>query len=249
MLNLNDNNLRWIKKDSNDAEMNNTETLNGSLQECNSSKAFYSLKKKYNRNNLRKKDDKNDSLNPLNWSDGSNQQNLLTSYPIKESRKSDVCEQVRRLHITDTNSLKYFSMYPTCTLNIYNNNYSNSLLTDSNQIHDVPKCLTRNQSFTEHIIPSSQSTLRTNICITESWRETNHVDKIKLTAALLFHLNSVTSKIMPLINLHALANPFLQIPIQVCRMANNINLNMAEVLCRKRTEVAVISWMAITLNQ
>lgn len=32
---------------------------------------------------MRKKDDKNDSLNPLNWSDGSNQQNLLTSYPIK----------------------------------------------------------------------------------------------------------------------------------------------------------------------
>lgn len=50
-------------------------------------------------------------------------------------------------------------MHPTCTLNIYNNNYSNSLMTDSNSIHDVSKCLTRNQSFTEHIIPSSQSTV------------------------------------------------------------------------------------------
>lgn len=54
-------------------------------------------------------------------------------------------------------------MQPTCTLNIlYNNNYSNSLLTESNPIHDVPKCLTRNQSFTEQIIPSSQST----VCLT-----------------------------------------------------------------------------------
>jgi len=50
-------------------------------------------------------------------------------------------------------------MHPTCTLNIYNNNYSNSLMIDSNPIHDVSKCLTRNQSFTEHIIPSSQSTV------------------------------------------------------------------------------------------
>ncbi|XP_060875931.1 uncharacterized protein LOC132949182 [Metopolophium dirhodum] len=249
MLNLNDNNLRWNKKDSNDAATNFTETPDGSPQECNSSKAFYSLKKKHNRNNLRKNDEKNDSLTSLNCSDSSNQQNLLTPYPIVESRKSDVCAQVRRRHITDTNSLKHFNMHPTCTLNMYNNNYSNSLMTDSNPIHDVSKCLTRNQSFTEQIIPSSRSTLRTNICITESWREINHVDKIKLTADLLFHLNSVTNKIMPLINLHALANPFLQIPIQVCRMANNINLNMAEVLCRKRTEVAIISWMAITLNQ
>ncbi|XP_003242402.1 uncharacterized protein LOC100570320 isoform X1 [Acyrthosiphon pisum] len=249
MLNLNNNNMRWIKKDSNDAAMNFTETCDGSLQICNSSNAFYSLKKKRNRNNLRKKYEKNDSLTSLNLSDWSNQQNLLTHYPIKESKKLDVCTHGGRRHITDTNSLKHFSMHPTCTLNIYNNNYSNSLMTDSNTIHDVSKCLTRNQSFTEHIIPSSQSTLRTNICITESWREINHVDKIRLTAALLFHVNSVTNKIMPLINLHALANPFLQIPIQACRMANNINLNMAEVLCRKRTEVAVISWMAITLNQ
>ncbi|CAI6362692.1 unnamed protein product [Macrosiphum euphorbiae] len=218
MLNLNDNNLRWIKKDSNDTSMNLTETPDGSLQECNSSNAFYSLKKKRNRNNLRKKYEKNDSLTSLNMSDWPNQQNLLTHYPIKEIRKSDVCAQV-----LDTNSLKHFSMHPTCTLNIYNNYYPNSLMTDSNPIHDVSKCLTRNQSFTEHIIPSSQSSLRTNICITESWREINHVDKIKLTAALLFHV--------------------------VCRMANNINLNMAEVLCRKRTEVAVISWMATTLNQ
>jgi len=42
---------------------------------------------------------------------------------------------------------------------MYNNNYSNSLMTDSNPIHDVSKCLTRNQSFTEQIIPSSRSTV------------------------------------------------------------------------------------------
>ncbi|XP_008179906.1 uncharacterized protein LOC100570320 isoform X2 [Acyrthosiphon pisum] len=237
MLNLNNNNMRWIKKDSNDAAMNFTETCDGSLQICNSSNAFYSLKKKRNRNNLRKKYEKNDSLTSLNLSDWSNQQNLLTHYPIKESKKLDVCTHGGRRHITDTNSLKHFSMHPTCTLNIYNNNYSNSLMTDSNTIHDVSKCLTRNQSFTEHIIPSSQSTLRTNICITESWREINHVDKIRLTAALLFHV---------------VPNRYLlnfDLSVQACRMANNINLNMAEVLCRKRTEVAVISWMAITLNQ
>lgn len=32
-------------------------------------------------------------------------------------------------------------------------------------------------------------------------------------------------------------------------MANNINLNMAEVLCRKRTETAVIYWIVFKFNQ
>lgn len=32
-------------------------------------------------------------------------------------------------------------------------------------------------------------------------------------------------------------------------MANDINLNVAEVLCRKRTEIAVSHWMINKLNQ
>ncbi|XP_022180113.1 uncharacterized protein LOC111040490 [Myzus persicae] len=214
MLNLNDDNLRWIKKDSNDAAMNFTETPDGNLQECNSSKAFYSLKEKYNRNNLIKGDENNDSLTSLIRSNQQNRSNK-TPNPIEDSRKSDACALVRRRHITDTNSLKHFNMHPTCTLNIYNDYHSNSFMTNSKSINDVSKCFTRGQSFAEHIVPSSQSTLKTNNCITESWREINHVDKINLTAALLSHLNSLTNKIMPLINLHSLANPFQQIPIQV----------------------------------
>ncbi|XP_060850295.1 uncharacterized protein LOC132929167 [Rhopalosiphum padi] len=248
MLNLNDNNLSLNEKDShkNDATMNFIETPNDDyLQECNSSKTFYSLKKKYNRNNLIKKDNEDDSLSLHS----SNQQNPLTSYPIEESRKSDVSALVRRRHITYTNNLKHFNIHPTLTLNLYNKNYSNSLMINSNPNNDVSIGVTCSQSvITEPIIPNDQSTLGKNVSVTESWREINHVDKIKLTA-LLFQMNSLTKEIMPFVNLHALANPFLQIPIQVCRMANSINLNMAEVLCRKRIEVAIISWMAITLDQ
>lgn len=136
---------------------------------------------------------------------------------FQENRKSDDCTLVRRQHITDTNSFKHFNVNPTCTLlNIYNDySYSNSCMTDLNLINDVSTCLTHSQSFTEHAVSSSQSTVRlelitffffqcvnncfsftlhfylqyrTNNSITESWREINHVDKIKHTAALLFHV-------------------------------------------------------------
>ncbi|KAF0773900.1 Uncharacterized protein FWK35_00000157 [Aphis craccivora] len=239
MLNLNNNNLSFIEKGSqtNDVAMNLTETHDDDyLQECNTSKVFFNFKEKHNRNNLIKNNDENDSLRPLYLL---NQQNQQTSYPIEEDRKS---------YVTDTNNLKHFNMYPTCTLNTYNKNHFNSLTKNLNPNDDVSNGVTRNASIiTEPIIQSGQSTRRKNICVTESWREINHVDKIKLTT-LLFKVKSLNSEIMPFVNLHALANPFLQIPIQVCRIANSINLIMAEVLCRKRTEVAIISWMMTTQN-
>ncbi|XP_025191374.1 uncharacterized protein LOC112591690 [Melanaphis sacchari] len=136
-----------------------------------------------------------------------------------KSGKSDMGAQVRRWHITDTNNLKHFNMHSTCTLNIFNKNYSNAFM--MNPKNDISKSVTQSQSFiSEPMIPNGQSTLGKNVSVTESWREINHVDKIKLTA-LFFQVNLLTNKIMPFVNLYALANPFLQIPIQISSSTKN----------------------------